>query len=192
MATRNASIAAPTIPTGAVQISAFSFAFNAAEFIGTNNYCVCYNSLESNNSSGLGVHISFVRSVRMDSWTEKQIHLMRLGGNDRRNDFLKSHGVECDSIQEIRLRIRTKYDSPAAELYKQVLKAELEGRPVPTELPKATRTENHRAPHRTMEGFGSTPPPPVNNQGVKILRRALIVAVPAVAVAALCWLIVLH
>lgn len=30
---------------------------------------------------GLGVHLSFVRSITMDSWTDKQLASMRVGGN---------------------------------------------------------------------------------------------------------------
>jgi len=36
---------------------------------------------------GLGVHISFVRSVTMDSWNEKQLKKMEVGGNSRFNEF---------------------------------------------------------------------------------------------------------
>ncbi|CAM9630977.1 unnamed protein product, partial [Heterosigma akashiwo] len=35
----------------------------------------------SGQHRGLGVHLSFVRSVTMDSWTDKQIDMMRAGGN---------------------------------------------------------------------------------------------------------------
>ena len=36
----------------------------------------------------LGVQLSFVRSVSMDSWTPKQIETMKNGGNSRFRLFL--------------------------------------------------------------------------------------------------------
>jgi len=36
---------------------------------------------------GLGVHISFVRSVTMDSWNEKQLKKIEVGGNARFQEF---------------------------------------------------------------------------------------------------------
>jgi len=78
----------------------------------------------------LGVHISFVRSIAMDSWTEPQLALMKAGGNNKCNEYLEKHGIGP------RTPIKQKYESPVAQLYKQVLKARAEGRPEPTELPK--------------------------------------------------------
>jgi len=66
----------------------------------------------------------------MDSWTDAQLALMKAGGNDKLNQFLQKHGVAS------RTPVREKYNSPAAQLYKQVLKARVEGKPEPTELPK--------------------------------------------------------
>ncbi|KOM33310.1 hypothetical protein LR48_Vigan01g286600 [Vigna angularis] len=37
----------------------------------------------SDKHCGLGVHISFVRSITMDSWSEVQIKKMEVGGNDK-------------------------------------------------------------------------------------------------------------
>lgn len=78
----------------------------------------------------LGVHISFVRSIAMDSWTDAQLALMKGGGNNKCNEYLQKHGIGP------RTPIKQKYESPAAQLYKEVLKARVEGRPEPTELPK--------------------------------------------------------
>ncbi|KAL0720899.1 hypothetical protein Bca4012_035498 [Brassica carinata] len=44
----------------------------------------------SGKHRGLSVHISFVRSVTMDSWSEIQIKKMESGGNERLNSFLAS------------------------------------------------------------------------------------------------------
>ena len=80
--------------------------------------------------SSLGVHISFVRSIAMDSWTDKQLALMKNGGNNKCNAYLEKHGIDA------RTPIKQKYESSAAQLYKEILKAKVEGRPEPTELPK--------------------------------------------------------
>jgi ADP-ribosylation factor GTPase-activating protein 1 len=82
----------------------------------------------SGRHRALGVHISFVRSVSMDSWSEKQIKMMKSGGNDKCNEFLKGHSVPKT------MAIPQKYNTPAAELYRDRLSAEVEGRPLPTEL----------------------------------------------------------
>lgn len=80
----------------------------------------------------LGVHISFVRSIAMDSWTDKQLEIMKIGGNQKCNDYLeKNGGIKA------RTPIKQKYDNNVAQLYKEIVKARAEGRPEPTELPKA-------------------------------------------------------
>ncbi|KAL7468941.1 hypothetical protein ACHAXS_009176 [Conticribra weissflogii] len=78
----------------------------------------------------LGVHISFVRSIAMDSWTPQQLQIMKLGGNKKCKDYLASKGIGSG------VGIKQKYESDAAQLYKEILKARAEGRPEPTELPK--------------------------------------------------------
>lgn len=86
----------------------------------------------SGRHRALGVHISFVRSVSMDSWNEKQIKQMKAGGNDKCNEFLKGHSIHKT------MAIPQKYNSPAAELYRDRLLAEVEGKPLPTELKAPT------------------------------------------------------
>jgi Putative GTPase activating protein for Arf len=88
-----------------------------------------YERCRGSVNRSLGVHVSFVRSIAMDSWTDKQLALMKNGGNDKCNDYLKKHGIDA------RTPIKQKYESPHAQLYKEVLKARVEGRPEPTELP---------------------------------------------------------
>jgi ADP-ribosylation factor GTPase-activating protein 1 len=66
----------------------------------------------------------------MDSWTDTQLALMKTGGNAKCAAYLKSHGVD------LKAPIKQKYEHPAAQLYKEVLKARAEGRPEPTELPQ--------------------------------------------------------
>ena len=79
----------------------------------------------SGQHRGLGVHISFVRSVAMDSWSAKQILAMKVGGNQKLNDFLqrKSNNAINKSTS-----IQAKYNSPLAIAYKEKLSAWLEMR----------------------------------------------------------------
>lgn len=71
----------------------------------------------------------------MDSWTPDQIKLMRIAGNDKCNNFLAQHNALAK--QGGATNINTKYNSPAACLYKDRLEAEIAGRPLPTQLPAA-------------------------------------------------------
>lgn len=73
----------------------------------------------------LGVHISFVRSVAMDSWSMEQLKVMKLGGNQKCKDHLSNAG--CPSSWPI----ARKYSSPQAQHYKAVLKAKATGQPIP-------------------------------------------------------------
>ena len=114
----------------------------------------------------------------LDSWTDKQIQQMMQGGNEKCREFLTSHGVDMSSETPL----REKYDTPSAELYRQVLLARVEGRPEPTELPKtaassggsrATSGRSNAVPvvdPSRLTGFGSSPPPkptpPVNTVAV--------------------------
>lgn len=77
----------------------------------------------SGKHRGLGVHISFVRSVTMDSWSEIQIKKMEAGGNERLNAFLASYGVSKETD------IVTKYNTNAASVYRDRIQALAEGRP---------------------------------------------------------------
>jgi len=152
----------------------------------------------SGQHRSLGTHVSFVRSVKMDSWAEKQLASMRAGGgNDACRDFLRDKG----GIDTIVQSIKEKYDSPAGHLYQQVIKARVEGRPEPTELPEPAaaagddgdEANENNGDNRTynsiqggavggsvggaikvMEGFGSSPHPselkkPKRKRGRRIL-----------------------
>ncbi|WZY92141.1 hypothetical protein YC2023_064470 [Brassica napus] len=76
----------------------------------------------SGKHRGLGVHISFVRSVTMDSWSEIQIKKMESGGNERLNGFLAQYGIAKET------EIVAKYNSNAASVYRDRIQALAEGR----------------------------------------------------------------
>lgn len=73
----------------------------------------------------LGVHVSFVRSTTLDSWTSDQLKMMAFGGNGRARVFFKQHGWTDGG------KIESKYTSRAAELYKQLLAKEVSKSNVP-------------------------------------------------------------
>ncbi|KAE8726833.1 ADP-ribosylation factor GTPase-activating protein AGD10 [Hibiscus syriacus] len=67
----------------------------------------------------LGVHISFVRSTNLDSWSPEQLKMMIYGGNNRAQVFFKQHGRTDGG------KIEAKYTSRAADLYRQILSKEV-------------------------------------------------------------------
>ncbi|CAI8611571.1 unnamed protein product [Vicia faba] len=76
----------------------------------------------SGKHRGLGVHISFVRSVTMDAWSEIQIKKMEAGGNDSLNTFLARYSIPKETD------IVTKYNTNAASVYRDRIQAIAEGR----------------------------------------------------------------
>jgi ADP-ribosylation factor GTPase-activating protein 1 len=77
----------------------------------------------SGKHRGLGVHISFVRSVTMDSWSEIQLKKMGAGGNAALNSFLAEYGIAKETD------ITVKYNTKAASIYREKIQAVAEGRP---------------------------------------------------------------
>ncbi|XP_058099114.1 probable ADP-ribosylation factor GTPase-activating protein AGD6 [Magnolia sinica] len=76
----------------------------------------------SGKHRGLGVHISFVRSVTMDSWSEIQLKKMEAGGNDQLNAFFSQYGIPKETD------IVAKYNTNAASVYRDRIQALAEGR----------------------------------------------------------------
>lgn len=70
----------------------------------------------------LGVHVSFVRSATMDTWTAAQFAMMRRGGNEKQKKFFDKYGVAKSTPA------REKYNTDVAVAYREKLKANAEGR----------------------------------------------------------------
>ncbi|KAL6927967.1 hypothetical protein ACO0SA_004591 [Hanseniaspora valbyensis] len=70
---------------------------------------------------GLGVHISFVRSITMDHFKDEELKSMELGGNEAFNEYMQKHKID------LQLPAKFKYDNPIAEDYKAKLKAAVDG-----------------------------------------------------------------
>ncbi|TFY58358.1 hypothetical protein EVJ58_g6466 [Rhodofomes roseus] len=89
---------------------------------------------------GFGVHVSFVRSVSMDTWHEEQIKRMQLGGNAPFREFIQTYPADTGGYTQGMNSYDT-YHSWAASQYREKLDAELAGKPW--------------APSAPPEGFGS-------------------------------------
>ncbi|XP_025787885.1 ADP-ribosylation factor GTPase-activating protein 1 [Puma concolor] len=115
----------------------------------------------SGKHRGLGVHLSFVRSVTMDKWKDAELEKMRAGGNAKFREFLESQEDydPCWSLQE-------KYNSKAAALFRDKVSALAEGREWSLESspaqnwtppqPKALATTAHRASGHPQSSTGSS------------------------------------
>ncbi|KAF2456429.1 hypothetical protein BDY21DRAFT_322704 [Lineolata rhizophorae] len=88
---------------------------------------------------GLGVHISFVRSITMDAFKPPELARMQAGGNKPWRDFFDAHPdtkMLARSFDEC--TVAERYDSAPGEEWKERLSAKAEGREyVPGEKKKA-------------------------------------------------------
>ncbi|ONK61913.1 uncharacterized protein A4U43_C08F34860 [Asparagus officinalis] len=100
----------------------------------------------SGKHRGLGVHISFVRSVTMDSWSEAQLRKMEAGGNDTFNHFLSRYGIPKETD------IVTKYNTDAAAIYRDRIQALAEGQqwrdPTPVKETLNSGNKSNKPPPR--------------------------------------------
>ncbi|PHH64594.1 hypothetical protein CDD81_4205 [Ophiocordyceps australis] len=89
---------------------------------------------------GLGVHISFVRSISMDAFKASEIERMRLGGNDGWRKFFEEHedtqmrGMSWDDAT-----IAERYSGEVGEEWKERLTCKVEGREYVAPEPGAKR-----------------------------------------------------
>ncbi|CAG8533503.1 2589_t:CDS:2 [Acaulospora colombiana] len=72
----------------------------------------------SSTHRNLGVHISFVRSIALDSWTWDQLRIMKVGGNAAALDYFSKH---AGSVSLNNKDIKSKYTSRVALKYKDEL-----------------------------------------------------------------------
>ncbi|KDN46995.1 ArfGap-domain-containing protein [Tilletiaria anomala UBC 951] len=80
----------------------------------------------------LGVHITFVRSTNLDSWTWAQLRFMKVGGNGAAAEFFSKHGGQGLLMPGTEGKV--KYTSNTARMYKEELNklalADAKGQPL--------------------------------------------------------------
>lgn len=81
---------------------------------------------------GLGVEVSFVRSIKLDAIEPKHMEYLAVGGNERFGIFLEQYGMPRSKWLD--LSIPERYASPPADLWRRTLEARIHGDPEPTDL----------------------------------------------------------
>jgi len=77
----------------------------------------------SGKHRGLGVHLSFVRSVTMDKWKDIELEKMKIGGNRNAREFFESQTDWDNSMS-----IQQKYNTKAAALYRDKISTLAQGK----------------------------------------------------------------
>mmetsp|Transcript_38169 Transcript_38169/g.75697 ORF Transcript_38169/g.75697 Transcript_38169/m.75697 type:complete len:255 (+) Transcript_38169:84-848(+) len=84
---------------------------------------------------GYGVHVSFVRSLELDKWSDAEISTMLVGGNDSLRAFLLESDSSDGSASAAQMPERGKlYRGPVGMLYRQQLAALREGTDAPQRI----------------------------------------------------------
>ncbi|CAG8886713.1 unnamed protein product [Penicillium nalgiovense] len=88
---------------------------------------ICLNCAGTHR--GLGVHISFVRSITMDAFKHAEIQRMELGGNDPWKSFYDEHPVTVSEGRTFEdSTIKERYESESGEEWKERLSCKVDGR----------------------------------------------------------------
>ena len=116
----------------------------------------------SGTHRGFGTHISFIRSVALDTWSPDQVHRLATGGNARAKKYFQRYNL-------LSVPADVRYKSKAAEAYRRNLDREIAGEP----LEEPPTFEDGRAPMvsaartgNAMFAYGSddlNPPAPEKN-----------------------------
>lgn len=102
----------------------------------------------SGKHRGLGVHISFVRSVSMDKWKDIELEKMKVGGNRKAKEFLESQ-----PDYNAKLPLKDKYNTRAAALYRDKISTEAQGKSWSVETSSA---RNHTSSSITKSSSSSS------------------------------------
>ncbi|KAI5893992.1 ArfGap-domain-containing protein [Schizophyllum commune H4-8] len=107
---------------------------------------------------GFGVHISFVRSITMDTWTEDQLKRMGAGGNKPFKDFMAAYGPQGGYAPGA--SPHETYHCWAATEYKAKLDADLAGKPfTPSAPPAGANTPTSAGLRKSRASSGRTGSP---------------------------------
>lgn len=98
---------------------------------------------------GLGVHVSFVRSITLDEWRPEQKEIMRIGGNARAKEYFTAQGI-------IDLPCQKKYNTKAAAHYRSMIECLANKQPLPPPLPEGVGREELPPPPSAPSSMPTT------------------------------------
>lgn len=109
---------------------------------------------------GLGVHLSFIRSLTMDKWSDDQMNKMRFGGNRAFKEFMEGYVKEEGGWRK-GMGIQEKYKTWAAAQYREKVRSIGRATVVFSEL-KVQRHRPHRSSiQKSLAGNSKNPPLPL-------------------------------
>eukprot|EP01108_Squamamoeba_japonica_P000282 TRINITY_DN1052_c0_g1_i1.p1 TRINITY_DN1052_c0_g1~~TRINITY_DN1052_c0_g1_i1.p1 ORF type:complete len:256 (-),score=78.58 TRINITY_DN1052_c0_g1_i1:36-803(-) len=76
----------------------------------------------SGRHRSLGVHLSFVRSLLMDSWSQRHLRQMEIGGNASFSAFLREYALDGAPMAIV-------YNSPAVAAYREKIQCLVDNKP---------------------------------------------------------------
>ncbi|KAH7160284.1 hypothetical protein B0J13DRAFT_433406 [Dactylonectria estremocensis] len=121
---------------------------------------------------GLGVHISFVRSISMDAFKSGEIERMRLGGNEGWRNFFESHNAtQMMGITWEDSTISERYSGEVGEEWKERLSCNVEGREYVPGEKKPTPAPVRTAPRTSTPLSGTARESPASGGKVKVDDR---------------------
>ncbi|KAL4919497.1 hypothetical protein BDW62DRAFT_216918 [Aspergillus aurantiobrunneus] len=122
---------------------------------------ICLNCAGTHR--GLGVHISFVRSITMDAFKNSETHRMELGGNEPWKQFFDNHAITQSEGRTFEdSTIKERYEGEVGEEWKERLSAKVEGREyVPGQQPRqpAKKSAVDTGNSRSSTPLSNTTPP---------------------------------
>ncbi|CAF3777085.1 unnamed protein product [Rotaria sp. Silwood1] len=106
----------------------------------------------SGKHRGLGVHLSFVRSITMDKWKDVELEKMKVGGNRKAKEFFagqSDYNANTMSLQQ-------RYNTRAAALYRDKITTEAQGRAWSI---NSSPAQNHSSPYGSSSSINYTEKP---------------------------------
>lgn len=113
------------------------------------------------------MHLSFIRSLTMDKWSEEQMNKMRAGGNKPFREFMENYGPEGGYSKS--QSIAEKYKTWAAAQYRDKLNTEIAGGVFEKSPPPANFNKKPTPP--SGSGMGGRGSPMMGGSGSGIGRK---------------------
>ncbi|UJR14690.1 hypothetical protein I4U23_001683 [Adineta vaga] len=99
----------------------------------------------SGKHRGLGVHLSFVRSITMDKWKDLELEKMKVGGNRPAKEFFATQS----DYDPTTMSLQQRYNTRAAALYRDKISTEARGQTWSIDTSSAQTYTSSYVPSRT-------------------------------------------